>query len=241
MATFTVNGKSVTVEKNQKLIRFLRDDAAPDLREGRLQRGRLRHLPSSSSTASPPRPASRRRTSSRGRPFSPSKGSHGLGKAASIPIAFGEAGRCSAASASPGWSSRPRHCSMRTRTPPREEAAFAHPQQYLPLHGVCQDHRRHPPRGGGSSARESIPAPAADDWQLGSRVHRLDVEEKVLGYGQYPDDVYVDGMCYGGAVRSAYARARVLAIDTSAAEALEGVICVLTAEGHPRRESTSAT
>ena len=25
MATFTVNGKSVTVEKNQKLIRFLRD------------------------------------------------------------------------------------------------------------------------------------------------------------------------------------------------------------------------
>ena len=38
-----------------------------------------------------------------------------------------------------------------------------------------------------------IPAPAADDWQLGSRVHRLDVEEKVLGYGQYPDDVYVDG------------------------------------------------
>lgn len=26
MATFTVNGKAVTVEKNQKLIRFLRDD-----------------------------------------------------------------------------------------------------------------------------------------------------------------------------------------------------------------------
>ena len=26
MATFTVNGKSVTVEKNQKLIRFLRDE-----------------------------------------------------------------------------------------------------------------------------------------------------------------------------------------------------------------------
>ena len=25
MATFTVNGQSVTVEKNQKLIRFLRD------------------------------------------------------------------------------------------------------------------------------------------------------------------------------------------------------------------------
>ena len=55
----------------------------------------------------------------------------------------------------------------------------------------------------------------------------------MLGYGQYPDDVYVDGMCYGGAVRSAYARARVLAIDTSAAEALEGVVCVLTQKDIP--------
>ena len=40
-------------------------------------------------------------------------------------------------------------------------------------------------------------------------------------------------MCYGGAVRSAYARARVLAIDTSAAEALEGVVCVLTQKDIP--------
>ena len=70
---------------------------------------------------------------------------------------------------------------------------------------------------------------------MGSRVHRLDVAEKVLGYGQYPDDVYVDGMCYGSAVRSQYARARVLSIDTSEAEALPGVVCVLTAEGHPRQ------
>lgn len=37
MATFTVNGQSVTVEKNQKLIRFLRDTLAADLREGRVQ------------------------------------------------------------------------------------------------------------------------------------------------------------------------------------------------------------
>ena len=78
-----------------------------------------------------------------------------------------------------------------------------------------------------------LPAASADDWQVGSRVHRLDVEEKVLGYGQYPDDVYVDGMCYGGAVRSRYARARVLSIDTAEAEALEGVVCVLTQKDIP--------
>ena len=78
-----------------------------------------------------------------------------------------------------------------------------------------------------------IPASGADDWLLGSRVHRLDVEEKVLGYGKYPDDYYLDGMCYGTALRSKYPRARVLSIDTTAAKALPGVIDVFTAADIP--------
>ena len=78
-----------------------------------------------------------------------------------------------------------------------------------------------------------IPAAGADDWLLGSRVHRLDVEEKVLGYGKYPDDYYLDGMCYGTALRSKYPRARVLSIDTAAAKALPGVIDVFTAADIP--------
>ena len=78
-----------------------------------------------------------------------------------------------------------------------------------------------------------IPAAGADDWLLGSRVHRLDVEEKGLGYGKYPDDYYLDGMCYGTALRSKYPRARVLSIDTTAAKALPGVIDVFTAADIP--------
>lgn len=78
-----------------------------------------------------------------------------------------------------------------------------------------------------------IPAAGADDWLLGSRVHRLDVKEKVLGYGKYPDDYYLDGMCYGTALRSKYPRARVLSIDTTAAKALPGVIDVFTAADIP--------
>ena len=78
-----------------------------------------------------------------------------------------------------------------------------------------------------------IPAAGADDWLLGSRVHRLDVEEKVLGYGKYPDDYYLDGMCYGTALRSKYPRARVLSIDTTAAKALPGIIDVFTAADIP--------
>lgn len=73
----------------------------------------------------------------------------------------------------------------------------------------------------------------ADDWKVGSRVHRLDVEEKVLGYGKYPDDFYMEGMCYGSALRSKYPRARVLSIDISKAKALPGVVAVLTAEDIP--------
>lgn len=78
-----------------------------------------------------------------------------------------------------------------------------------------------------------IPEKSADDWKVGSRVHRLDVEEKVLGYGKYPDDFYLEGMCYGSALRSKYPRARVLSIDTSKAKALPGVVTVLTAKDIP--------
>ena len=78
-----------------------------------------------------------------------------------------------------------------------------------------------------------IPEKGADDWKLGSRVHRLDVEEKVLGYGKYPDDYELEGMCYGSALRSKYPRARVLSIDTSKARALPGVVGVFTAEDIP--------
>ncbi len=44
MATFTVNGHTVTANQNQKLLRFLRDTSTSDQREGRMQRGCLRHL-----------------------------------------------------------------------------------------------------------------------------------------------------------------------------------------------------
>lgn len=68
---------------------------------------------------------------------------------------------------------------------------------------------------------------------VGQRVARIDVREKVLGYGEYVDDMQVDGMIYGSVVRSAYPRARVLSIDVSEAKKVEGVRAVLTAEDIP--------
>ena len=61
--------------------------------------------------------------------------------------------------------------------------------------------------------------------------------KKVQGYGKYPDDVYIEGMCYGGAVRSQYPRARVLYIRTKEAEALPRVVCVLTAKDIPGQQN----
>ena len=78
-----------------------------------------------------------------------------------------------------------------------------------------------------------IPEITSKDWTLGSSVIRVDVAEKVQGYGKYPDDWYLEGMQYGSAVRSKYPRARVLSIDTKMAEALPGVEKVITAEDIP--------
>lgn len=71
------------------------------------------------------------------------------------------------------------------------------------------------------------------DVKVGSKLHRIDVEGKVLGTGQYVDDVEIEGMIYGSAVRSQYPRAVVKAIHTEKAKALEGVVCVLTADDIP--------
>ncbi|MDO5713315.1 MAG: selenium-dependent xanthine dehydrogenase [Tissierellia bacterium] len=74
------------------------------------------------------------------------------------------------------------------------------------------------------------------DVAIGDRVHRIDVHDKVLGIGVYPDDIYLDGMAYGSAVRTKYPRAKVLSIDTSEAEALPGVVGVLTAKDVPNNK-----
>ncbi|MDO5755595.1 MAG: selenium-dependent xanthine dehydrogenase [Tissierellia bacterium] len=72
--------------------------------------------------------------------------------------------------------------------------------------------------------------------KVGSRIPRIDVKEKVLGTGLYGDDMEFDDMVYGSAVRSKYPRAKILSIDTSKAEALEGVIGVLKAEDVPNNK-----
>ncbi len=69
--------------------------------------------------------------------------------------------------------------------------------------------------------------------KMGANYRRVDAEEKILGTGEYCDDVEIDGMVYASAVRSKYPRARILSIDTTRAMKLEGVIACITSEDMP--------
>ena len=65
---------------------------------------------------------------------------------------------------------------------------------------------------------------------VGTRPIRPDGADKVTGRAQFGADIHLPGMLYGKVLRSPHAHARIIAIDTSAAEALPGVKAVVTAQ-----------
>ncbi len=82
----------------------------------------------------------------------------------------------------------------------------------------------------------------------GTRVPRVEDTRLLTGHGTFVDDVSRPGMLHACFVRSPFAKARINAIDTSAALALPGVQAVFVAEdlnplvrepGTPSRARTS--
>ncbi|NRP72151.1 Carbon monoxide dehydrogenase large chain [Ensifer psoraleae] len=65
---------------------------------------------------------------------------------------------------------------------------------------------------------------------IAQSAHRLEDRRFLVGAGRYLDDVRLPRMATMAIVRSPHAHARILSVDTSAAEAVEGVLAVLTAE-----------
>ncbi len=68
---------------------------------------------------------------------------------------------------------------------------------------------------------------------LGKRAVRVEAYAKASGAHLYPSDVALENMLWVQVLRSARPHARILAVDTSAAAALPGVACVLTAQDIP--------
>ncbi|UCC48816.1 MAG: molybdopterin-dependent oxidoreductase, partial [Gemmatimonadota bacterium] len=78
----------------------------------------------------------------------------------------------------------------------------------------------------------AVPA-AGEHVVVGRRVPRIDARDLVSGRAMFTDDIRLPGMLYGKILTSPHAHARVLHVDTSRAEALEGVKAVLTAADVP--------
>ncbi|HEV2138198.1 MAG TPA: xanthine dehydrogenase family protein molybdopterin-binding subunit [Nitrososphaerales archaeon] len=69
---------------------------------------------------------------------------------------------------------------------------------------------------------------------IGHRVPKYDAIQKVTGRADYMFDLKLPGMLHGKILRSRHPHARILKIDKSRAEALPGVVAVITAADTPR-------
>ena len=75
---------------------------------------------------------------------------------------------------------------------------------------------------------------------VGTRPIRPDGLEKVTGKARFGADLVLPGMLYGKVVRSPHAHARIVSIDTSAAESMEGVKAVITGADFPDLSANGA-
>lgn len=71
---------------------------------------------------------------------------------------------------------------------------------------------------------------------IGSNVRRIDAPSKVSGRLRYAGDMIMPGMLHMQVLRSPHPHALIKSIDTSAAEALEGVACVITSADVPGKD-----
>ncbi len=230
MYTFVVNGKSVTTDKRQSLLRFLRDELhLTSVKDGCSQGACgactviIDGVTCKACVPTTDRLEGKNVLAVEGLSDWESK---------VFTYAYGEAGAVQCGFCIPGMVMCTKALLDVNPDPTEEEIRYALRNNYCRCTGYVKIIAA--VKLSAKILREGvIPEKGADDWKVGSRVHRLDVEEKVLGYGKYPDDFYMEGMCYGSALRSKYPRARVLSIDISKAKALPGVVAVLTAEDIP--------
>lgn len=228
-ATFVVNGQIVTVERNQKLMRFLRDTLGlTSVKDGCSEGacGTCTVL----IDGKPSRACIPQTDKLEGKKILTVEGLTDFEKDV-FTYAFGMAGAVQCGFCIPGMVMCAKGLLDQNPDPSRAEAAFAIKNNicrctgYVKIIDAILLAAKILKSG-------KIPEPPKD-WSLGQRVPRIDVREKVTGTGIYPDDVYLKGMIYGSAIRSAYPRARVLAIHKEEAEALPGVVGVFTADDVP--------
>ncbi|MGE3271479.1 MAG: xanthine dehydrogenase family protein molybdopterin-binding subunit, partial [Chloroflexota bacterium] len=76
---------------------------------------------------------------------------------------------------------------------------------------------------------------------IGRSLPRVDGAEKVTGQARFTADLRIPGLLHARLVLSPYANARIVSIDTSAAEAVPGVVGVYKASDLPLVEPDSGS
>ncbi len=230
MATFFVNGNPVTVQKNQSLLRYLRDELRLTSVKDGCSEGACGActviIDGETCRACVPKT-----DSLEGRHVLTVEGLSDFEKKL-YTYAYGEAGAVQCGFCIPGMVLCTKALLDKVADPTEEQIRYAIRNNYCRCTGYVKIIAAIRLAAQLKKAG-MIPEASETDWKLGNSVHRLDVEEKVLGYGKYPDDWYLPGMTYGSAVRAQYARSRVLSIDAEKAKALPGVLAVITAEDIP--------
>jgi len=85
--------------------------------------------------------------------------------------------------------------------------------------------------------REDLPLPAHEtEARINTRFKRVDAYEKVLGTGEYVDDIIVPHMIYAKALRSKYPRAIINSVDFSEALLHPDCVEILTSDDVPNNK-----
>ena len=229
MATFSVNGKTVSVPKNQKLLRYLRDTLRlTSVKDGCSEGacGTCHVL----IDGKPTKACIPQTDKLDGKSIVTVEGLTDFEKDV-YTYAFGNTGAVQCGFCTPGMVIATKGLLDENPNPTREEAAFAIRNNICRCTGYVKI--LDAMLLAAELFRKGEVPPIPENWSLGERVPRVDVKEKVTGTGIYPDDIYLDGMLYGSAVRAEYPRARLLAIHAEEAIALPGVVAVITAEDIP--------
>ncbi|MFW5947008.1 MAG: xanthine dehydrogenase family protein molybdopterin-binding subunit, partial [Gemmatimonadota bacterium] len=94
----------------------------------------------------------------------------------------------------------------------------------------------HPRQARGALSQDELDARVEKQFSIiGERVARVDGMARSTGRAVYTDDIALPGMLHGKILRSPHPHARILSIDTSGAEAMDGVHAVITGKDMPEK------
>ena len=98
------------------------------------------------------------------------------------------------------------------------------------MHGLSPNHQCH--LGGGAKLTMDTPALK----EVGRRIPQKESDQRVRGRAVYTHDMTLPGMLHAAVLRSPHPHAKILRIDTRAAEAVPGVVAIITSADFPGRK-----